>query len=96
MSAPEIDVAELIGHLQRDCERVSCAGNCRTCYTRDARIMLAYLADLHDTLRAERDALAERVERLEGALRTIQRQMDYPQHYRRVIDEACSAALSTA
>jgi hypothetical protein len=31
-------------------------------------------ADLHDTLRAERDALAARVERLEGALREIARQ----------------------
>jgi hypothetical protein len=29
-------------------------------------------ADLHDTLRAERDALAERVERLEGALREVE------------------------
>jgi hypothetical protein len=31
-------------------------------------------ADLHDTLRAERDALAARVERLEGALRWYARE----------------------
>jgi hypothetical protein len=59
-------------------------------------------ADLHDTLRAERDALAARVERLEGALRLCppNRPQMTGDEFRKAVDTwwalHARAALSTA